>query len=199
MRFVLLVGVVTMCGCATPFSMFHKVSASIKTPSVLVKQTGDAAQPATVTTSTTKTEAPIPAGSRITIETPAAETKGPVPMLTTTTTAERIVGPAAYAPPLGPTPSDIAGANLKIWFWVGLVIGSAAALFGLVRGWNLVMWGGICVASACALAIFVQTSPLVFALLGVGVALKLAGPYIWHTQIKQVTSTTVNSTVPIQP
>ena len=73
---------------------------------------------------------------------------------------------------------------MKIWFWLGLIVGVSAAIFGLVRAWNLVMWGGVAVAGACAFGIFVQQAPWLFAIIGAGVALKFAGPYIWHTQIK---------------
>lgn len=185
MRFLLLVCVVIMPGCVSPKNWFHKVSAVVKTPTTEVRQAGDVAQPAQVTTQTTKTDVPIPAGSTITIVTPAkTDDKKPDPVLVSTSTTEHVVGPTSFQPSAPPTPSQLADGQVKIWFWIGLAIGLAAAIFGLVRDWNFVMYGGIAVASACAFAIFVQAHPLVFVVIGLGIALKFAGPWFWHTQMK---------------
>lgn len=182
---LLLVGVVFLSGCATPLNFFHKVSAVVKTPTTQMKQVGDAAQPATVTTSTTKNEFPIPWGAKVVVEMPSAPTPAvPPPIMTTSTTIEHVVGPTSFQPPAPPTAGALADANVKIWFWIGLAVGVAAAIFGLVRDWNLVMYGGIAVAGACAFAIFVQAHPLVFVVIGLGIALKFAGPWFWHTQLK---------------
>lgn len=199
MRFVLLVCVVIMPGCVSPKNWLNRVSAVVKTPTTQVEQAGAVAQPTQVTTQTTKTDVPIPAGAKVTIEMPPAKPDDKPTILTTSTTTEHVVGPTSFQPPLPPSPGDLASGTLKVWFYVGLVVGCAAALFGLVRGWNLVMYGGLCVAGACAFAIFVQSSPWVFALIGLGVALKFAGPYIWHTQIKKTETITTDTTVPPKP
>lgn len=196
---LLLVCLVFLPGCVSPNNWLHKVTAFVKTPSTEVKQAGDVAQPTQVTTQTTKTDVPIPPGSKVTIEIPVQkpdESTLPPVTLTSTTSTEHVIGPTSFQPPPPPAPSALADANLKIWFWLGLVVGGAAALFGLVRGWNLVMYGGLCVAGACAFAIFVQSSPWVFLVIGLGVALKFAGPYIWHTQVKQTVTTSTDTNVP---
>jgi hypothetical protein len=198
-RILLLVGVVFLSGCTSPSNWFHKLSAVVKTPTSEVRQVGDAAQPVQVTTSTTKTEAPIPAGSKITIETPAQkpdEPSKPTPTLVSSTTVEHVVGPTSFQPPSPPTPSQLADGQVKVWFWLGVLVGGCAAIFGLVRDWNLVMYGGLAVAGACLFAIFVQQSPWVLIVIGLGVGLKFAGPYIWHTQVKQTITTSTDTTVP---
>lgn len=64
------------------------------------------------------------------------------------------------------------------------MVGLAVGLFGLVRGWDFVMYGGGAVAGACAFALFIQAHPLVFVVIGIGVALKIVGPLLWHTKLK---------------
>lgn len=187
---VLLVGVVMLtAGCVSPSNWFHSVSASIKTPHAEVKQAGDVAQPAQVTTSTTKTELPIPAGAKVSIEIPVPVEGKPTPppvVLSSVTTTEHVVAPTSFQPPAPPTPAQLADGQMKVWFWIGLIVGGAAALFGLVRGWNMVMYGGLCVAGACAFGIFVQNSPWLLAVIGLGVALKIAGPTLYHTVVKKL-------------
>jgi len=186
MRYGLLV-LLLLVGCTSPSGWLRKVSSVVKTPATEVRQSGDAAVPAQATVSTTQTSAPIPPGSKITIETPVAKEGAlatPPPVLVTTTTTEHSSAPTSFQPPPPPSPSELATAQTKIWFWIGTIIGGAAAIFGLVRDWNLVMWGGIAVAGACLFAIFVQDSPWVLPVIGIGVALKFAGPYLWHTKLK---------------
>lgn len=78
---------------------------------------------------------------------------------------------------------------MKIVFWVGLLVGVAAAIFGLVRMWNFVMWGGIAVAGASAIALFIHAYPWLLAVVGAGIALKFAGPYLWYTKVKHLEPT----------
>lgn len=196
MRYLLLVVTVCLSACVSPLSWFSKAKAVVTTPKASIHQSGDVAVPAQTTVTTTKTEAPIPPGSRITIETPPTASNVAIPTLVTSTITERATGPTSFTPSAPPTAVQLADANAKLWFWIGLCIGVAAALFGLVRDWNLVMYGGLAVAGACAFAIYVQQSPWVFAVIGAGVALKVAGPYIWHTSVKSTQTTTTSSTVP---
>lgn len=187
MRFVLLLLCLLSSGCGT-LARFHKAATSVKLPSgTELHQTGDVAQPAQTTVTTTKTEAPIPPGSRITIETPVTLAGGrpqPPASLSTTTTTEHAVAATSFAPSAPPTPSQLADGQAKLWFWIGTFIGTAAAIFGLVRDWNFVMYGGLAVAGSCLFAIFIQAHPLIFVLIGVGIALKFVGPIIWHTKLK---------------
>jgi len=75
---------------------------------------------------------------------------------------------------------------MKIWFWIGTLVGLAAGIFGLVRGWDLIMYGGGAIAAACLFAIFVQNYPWILAIIGIGAALAVAGPYLWHTKVKHL-------------
>ena len=190
MRSCLVVVVLFLTACSTS-SWLRRAKATIKTPTTTLTQVGDVAVPANVTTTTTKTEAPIPPGSKITIETPQVLTptpgdygRSPLPIMSQTVHTEQITAPTSFTPPVGPTLSDQTDSTLKLWSWIGVIIGAVAGIFGLVRGWNLVAIGGACVASACLIALFIHAYPWLFILIGLGVGLKFAGPYIWHTQIK---------------
>jgi hypothetical protein len=69
---------------------------------------------------------------------------------------------------------------------IALIVGIAAAIFGLVRNWDLVMWGGAAMAGAAACGLFVQRHPVLFAVIGGGLALGIAGVLIWHLRLKGV-------------
>lgn len=186
MRLCLVVVVLLLSGCTTS-SFWRRAKAVVRTPSSQITQSGDVAVPTQVHTTTTKTEVPIPAGSRITVETPAptaATVSLPSPVLSQSVTTESITGPSSFTPPVGPTPSEQSAGTVKLYSWFGVIIGAMAAIFGLVRGWNMVMYGGIAIAGACLLAIFVQAYPWLFAIIGLGAGIAYAGPYIWHTKLK---------------
>lgn len=156
-----------------------------------VSQSGPVASPVSVATNSTTTTAPIPPGSRIVIETPGPgatfqDSAVVPPLLTTTSTTESVIGPTAFTPPADATPAQKADGKLKIIFYAGLVLGSGVALFGLVRGWDFVMYGGLCAAGACAIALFIQAYPWLFAIAGVGLTLSIVGPWLWHTKIKHL-------------
>lgn len=103
-------------------------------------------------------------------------------------TETKVDGPIAFEPDKGPTVGEEKKAEADFWTSIGLkaglALGIAVALFGLVRGWDFVMYGGGALAGACAFGIFVEKHPLLLTFIGIGIALMVAGPVLWHTKIK---------------
>lgn len=101
-----------------------------------------------------------------------------------------IKGPVAFTPDKGPTVGEEKSAQADFWTVLGLragiAIGIAMAIFGLVRHWDLVMYGGAAVAGACLFGIFVQQHPLLLLVIGLGIAAAIVGPTIYHTKIKKL-------------
>lgn len=102
-----------------------------------------------------------------------------------------IAGPVAFTPDKGPTVAEESAAKSDFWTILGLragiALGAAACIFGLVRGWDLVMYGGAAVAGASLFGLFVQKHPTLLLIIGLGVALVVVGPLIWHTKLKKIT------------
>lgn len=155
-----------------------------------LKQNGSAESPAKVTSDTTTTTVPVPAGSTVTTDekkpgivtvTLAGQTE-----IKTEARKETAEAPKAFTPPAPPSPSEIATARAAGWFWAGICGGVAGGLFGLVRGWDLLMYGGAAIAAGCALGLFVQQHPLVLVLIGCGVAAAVIGPTLWHLKLKHL-------------
>lgn len=186
---VLLVSALLMgaSGCSTLHRVISPSSTTTTPGGMTLTQTGDAAKPASVSTTTEAKTVPLPAGTNIVFDeklnTVTLQLSQPTTLKTETKT-EVATAPQAFTPPAPPTPVQVAAGRAQAWFWVGLVVGVAVGLFGLVRDWDFVMYGGGAVAGACAFAIFVEAHPLVFVVIGIGVALKFAGPYFWHMYVK---------------
>ena len=173
----------------------------VQTPAGLVQQTGQAEKPAQVNQTQSQAKLEVPAGSKLVIDEVKHTTEVVVAKDTTFVAKQdraEITTPTAFAPPMPPTPTQLADGQVHGWAWLGVAVGTAAALFGLVRGWDFVMWGGVCVTSASLLLLFVSQHPIVFALLGAGVAIKVAGPVLWHTKIKPLAAATNASIQPQQ-
>lgn len=188
MKHALLLLLLGLSGCATAkraLSIPQAIVSTEKGPSVT--QSGTVAVPAKASVVTESKTVPLPAGTEIVFN----EKLGTVTLhvsqpttLKTETKTEKAEAPQSFTPPAPPTPTQEADGKVKVWFWLGMVAGVAVGLFGLVRGWDFVMYGGGAVAGACAFAIFVQSHPIVTAVIGVGVALAIAGPYVWHKHLK---------------
>jgi MFS family permease len=68
---------------------------------------------------------------------------------------------------------------------LGLVAGIAAGVFGLVKGWDFVAWGGGAIAAGCVAGMaLASVPPWLWAVFGVGAAACVIGPVIWHTKLK---------------
>lgn len=98
---------------------------------------------------------------------------------------EKISAPVNHTPPAPPSPADLADGRAVWVYRLALLAGLAAAVFGLVRGWDFVMYGGAAVAVAAAVCLFVKSHPVAFAVIGAGVALAGAGVFVWHFRLKE--------------
>lgn len=180
-----------LCGC---FPSLRAPAATVTAGSSVVSQTGAAQVPAKAETITTRATIPLPAGTefRVVPVMPAPDASAfafklpePAPLIVETT-AERVSGPQAFTPPAPPSTSDISAGRLKLWYGIGIALGVAAGLFGLVRGWDFVMAGGGTVAAGCAFGLFVESHPVLMAVLGIGAALIVGGPLLWKFKLKHL-------------
>jgi hypothetical protein len=103
-------------------------------------------------------------------------------------TETAIEGPKSFTPDKAPTIQEEKRAESDFWtdigMKIGMVLGGSIALFGLVRGWDMVMLGGAAISGASMAGIFLSRNPWLFLLIGGGLALSVAGPYLWHTKLK---------------
>lgn len=181
-------------GCAALRPKPKPPAATVTTAAgTILTQTGDAQVPASVSTKTTTQSMTLPTGTlvwqnrekdliqyQLARDTP----------LTTTVRAEEAKAPQSFTPPAPPTPAEEADGKAVLYYRIGVVVGIAAALFGLVRDYTMVMVGGGCVAGACLFGLFVKSHPALLVIIGLGVALKFVGPILWHTQLKHLPAKT---------
>lgn len=184
-----------------------KPFAAVRSAAGAVTQRGPVSVPARAETLTSTATLPLPAGSRVEVSNPApAAAPGggtsqggalsvpaglsvtlPEPaVLTVQTVQDRISGPQSFAPPSPPSPVEIAAGKAAWLYRLGLLIGAAVGVFGLVRGWDFVMYGGAAVAAACGFAMFAESHPVLFFVIGGGIVLAVVGPLLWHTKLKHL-------------
>ncbi len=166
------------------------------TPSGGVLLSGDSPSPAKVNSSKSDSVMPIPEGSTFAFNEKLGTmvlTVSKATSLALNRTETRVEGPVAFTPDKAPTIAEEKNAQANFWVKLGLqacvLIGGAAAIFGLVKDWNLVMYGGIAVCVSGLFGLFVQAHPILLLFIGLGVALKFVGPIIWHTKLKPDEST----------
>ncbi len=149
---------------------------------------GDARVPAQVTTGSMNTSLPLPLGSEVhfnaTLGTYDVKFNQAPSTLTTTSTTQHVETPTAFTPPAPPSLSEVATADSKKKYYVFGFIGIAAAIFGLIEHWSMVMWGGVACAAASVCGLFVIDHPYLTYLIIGGAALIVAGPTLWHTVVK---------------
>lgn len=167
-----------------------------KTPEVLVEPkrvsvTGDAKTAPTVDTKETDVVMPIPEGSRIERDEKSGITSitlAKATQMAVNRTETAIKGPVAFDPPKAPTVQEVAKAEsdtkTRGWLWIGMIGGGALAAFGMVRAWDLVMYGGGSVAAACAVGVFMVNHPIIAFVVVAGVVVAIVGPAIYHLKIK---------------
>lgn len=195
MRYLALVSVLLLSGCSNKNPVRH-ISES---PAVLVSESGkvevsgDAQTPSKVDTKKTDGRMSIPEGSRFEFNEKLGTfslvmAKASEMALNRTETA--VQGPVAFTPDKGPTIGEEMQAKAGYWTHLGLMAGmvggAAAAVFGLVRGWNYVMYGGSAISAACMFGLFVEKHPALLIIIGLGAALAMVGPIIWHTKLKKL-------------
>lgn len=184
-RFVLFVGLVA------PFVACHPVyvpRAQLQAGKASATQAGAVRAPAIAESRESRRSIPLPAASQLLFDDSRpgllALRLSQDSVLLESSTADRVSGPESFPPPSPPSPQEKARGKAVFWMWIGLPAGVVALLFGLVRNWDLVALGGGAVAGACALGLFVAAHPVLFAVAGVGVALAVVGPWLWHTRIR---------------
>lgn len=167
------------------------VTPTITTTPTTVELKGDAQIPAKVDTKKTESTLTIPEGSRFEFNDKLNTLSLTLARATTMTTQrheQAITGPVAFMPDKAPTVQEISDAKQSFWVGLGLkaglAFGSAAAVFGLVRDWNLVMYGGAAIAAACAFGLFVEKHPILLMAIGLGVAAVVIAPILWYSKIK---------------
>lgn len=175
-----------VCWCGCQWHPLAKVTSVLHgSTGQKIEVKGESATPPKIATNETTVEIPVFTGAVITIDTSnlklGSDKPGPVVV---TTKSETIQGPANFSPPAPATPGELADGRTKIYFWVGLVVGIIAGLAGLFYRYQMVAIGGACVAAGCALGLLVQANPWIFALIGIGIVLKIAGPTLWHLVLK---------------
>lgn len=180
-----------------PACAFVQKPRPVVTPTVRVTQqgeatvTGDAKVPAIVDTKKTDSTLTIPEGSRIEFNEKLgllSLTMSKASSLVLQRQETNVTGPVAFTPDKAPTVQEISDAKQSFWVGLGLkaglAFGSAAAVFGLVRDWNLVMYGGAAIAAACAFGLFVEKHPILLMAIGLGVAAVVIAPILWYSKIK---------------
>lgn len=182
-----LAWVLFVTGCtALPWNSKPKFSA----PGV--ELAGPVQTPAVVWNERDTFKIPTVRGTTVTISTAgdsgnASTVGGPAAAPAVELTSERsgVVTPTHYAPPAPATPAELADGNLKIWLTLGAVVGVAAGLFGVVRGWDFIAIGGACVAAASGVGLIASKIPSWVYIVGaVGATIAGAGWAAWHFKIK---------------
>ncbi|MBC7367160.1 MAG: hypothetical protein H7343_10190 [Undibacterium sp.] len=186
----LIFAIVFLSGCSTyPVAPKPPKATALAPSGLSITQSGDAHAPTRAETKDDARTVQIPAGTlaefndrlgtlKLTFTAPG--------VLTQTVKTEHLEAPQAFTPPAPPTPSEISTGRAVLWYRIGVALGFAAGLFGLVRGWDFVMYGGGAVALACLICLFAESHPLLTGLIGAGAALAIAGPLVWHAKIKNL-------------
>lgn len=203
MRLCAILCLLLVSGCLSKLPVRHIAESPAVTVSEagVVKVSGDAQTPSKVDTKKTDGRFTIPEGSRFEFN----EKLGVMTLvlskaseMAVNRTETAVQGPVAFTPDKGPTVGEEMQAKAGYWTHLGLmagmVAGAAAAIFGLVRGWNYVMYGGSAVSAACMFGLFVQKHPALLIIIGLGATLAFVGPLIWHTKLKKLTNDTTSST-----
>lgn len=193
MRWTILIFLL-LVGCPSVPKRHIAVSPTVTVlPSGQVDLKGDAQTPPKVDTRKSDGRMTIPEGSRFELNEKLGVmsltmAKASEMVLNRTETA--IQGPVAFTPDRGPTVREEMDAKAGFWIRLGLMAGAvggaAASIFGLVRAWDYVMYGGAAVSAACLFGLFVQTHPILLLIIGLGVAIAVAGPVLWHTKLKKL-------------
>lgn len=186
-------------GCLnkTPIRHITESPAVVVSEAGKVEVSGDAKTPSKVDTKKTDGRMTIPEGSRFEFN----EKLGVMTLvmakaseMAVNRTETAVQGPVAFTPDKGPTVGEEMDAKSDFWTKLGLqialVVGGAAAIFGLVRGWDLVMYGGMALSGSALFGLFVQKHPTLLIFLGIGAALIVVGPWLWHTKLKKLANNT---------
>jgi membrane-associated protease RseP (regulator of RpoE activity) len=155
-------------------------------PELELTQTGAALEPARAAIGTETRSLPIPSGSAVTLEPSGAVTVllAAPSTYSSSSRLESATGARSFAPPAPPRPAELMAARAGWLYRGGLVLGVALVAFGLGWGGRFVWIGGAALASASAVGWWVESNPLLVAVMGGGLALAAAGAVAWHLYVK---------------
>lgn len=187
-----LVSFCLLTGCnKKPVRHVAESPSLVVTPTGGVSISGDSQVAPKVDTAKTDSVLPIPEGSTFVFNEKLATvtlTVSKATSLALNRTETKVEGPKSFTPDKAPTIAEEKAAESDFWTMLGLragiAIGAALGIFGLVRSWDMVMYGGIAISGACLFGLFVQKHPVLLAVIGLGVAACVIGPIIWHTKLK---------------
>ncbi|MCF3650162.1 hypothetical protein [Synoicihabitans lomoniglobus] len=185
---LVVVALAVLAGCSKVPRSLKPAIASVTAGSTAVQQSGAAEVPARAEVNETVRTVPVPKGSEIVTDADTGNLRVIISeptLLTETRRNEVSEAPQSFKPAAPPSPSDIANGRAVWFFRIGLGLGIALAVFGLVRGWDFVMYGGAAVAAGCGLSLFLQRNPLLAGLIGAGVLAAVVGPILWHWKLKR--------------
>jgi hypothetical protein len=181
-------------GCALSRSVVKAPAATTRAGDATVTQSGYASTPATAASDTQSATVPIPAGSHVVFNEKLGTlgvTLSTDSTLTLTTRRDTVTGPQAFTPPAPPTPADEAKGKAALWLRLGMVGGIAAVIFGFWKGWDLIGIGGGAIAAACFIGLSLEGIPLwLWIVFGIGAALAVTGPALWHLKLKKLAPAT---------
>lgn len=159
----------------------------------IVKVTGDSQVAPQVDTKKTGSRMIVPEGSRFVFNEKLGEmtmvlSKASEIAVNRTETA--VKGPVAFTPDKGPTVGEEMEAKSSFWTVMvlrsALLIGGCAAVFGLVKDWPIVMWGGVSMATASLFGLFVNRHPVLMMIIGGAAAAIAVATFVWHTRLKKL-------------
>lgn len=203
-RTILMVAALSLSGCQPIGGKKAPVRHVAQSPSVIadkgkVEITGDSQVAPKVNTKQSEAALVLPEGSTFDFNEKLGTirlTLSKASNLLVNRTETAIDGPRSFTPDKAPTIQEEKQAESDYWvnlgLKAGLVFGAAIAIFGLVRGWDFVMYGGAALAAACGFGIFVERHPFLLLIVGIGATLAIVGPSLWHTKLKKAVETEVS-------
>jgi hypothetical protein len=193
MKIYLILMALLVPGCASFRPKLPQSPAVSVSNAGVIGLSGDAKTPAKVDVKKTDGVLRLPEASRFVFNEKTGEfslTLSKATEMVLNRTETHVDGPVAFTPPKQPTASELSDAKSDYWVKLGLyacvLIGGCGAIFGLVKDWNLVMYGGLAILGSGLFGLFVQRHPLLLVLVGLGIALKFAGPWLYHTKLKHL-------------
>lgn len=197
MRCLLSIVILGLAGCNVLPKRHIAVSPTVTvSESGKIDMAGDAQTPPKVETKKTDSSMALPEGSRLEFNEKLgvfSVTLSKPSSLVFNRTETAIEGPVAFTPDKAPTIGEEKEAQASFWTSIGLkaglALGGALAIFGLVRAWDFVMYGGAAIAAGCAFGIFIERHHVLLLIIGLGATLTVVGPIIWHTKLKKLAPT----------
>jgi hypothetical protein len=195
MKWILVTSVLLIVtGCKTgPIRHIAESPAVTVSDSGKVEVSGDAQTPSRVDTKKTGSNLKLPEGSRLEFNEKLgvfSVVLSKASEIAVNRTETAVQGPVAFTPDKGPTVGEEMEAKSNFWTVLGLraalAAGCFAIIFGLVKDWPFVMYGGISMAGAALFGLFVQRHPTLMIFIGAGAALIVMATIIWHTKLKKI-------------